>query len=94
MKKNYTSSGRINDNSISRGFLAFDEEVDPLGNRDKSPVSMNWLKSATDNAYSQPLILSRMIPIARVEFPSAVLTDTSAPVIQYALPLTDLGVNG
>ena len=83
-----TFSGCIKDNSISRGFLTFDEDVDPLGNRDKSPVSMNRLKSGTDNAYSQPLILSRMIPMARVEFPKAVLTETSALVIQYVLPLT------
>ena len=70
-------------NSISRGFLTFGEDVDPLGNRDKSPVSMNRLKAATDNAYSKPLILPRMISIARVEFPNAVMTDTSALVIQY-----------
>jgi hypothetical protein len=68
---------------MSRGFLTFEEDVNPSGNRDKSPVSMNRLKAATDNAYSRPLILSRMIPMARVEFPNAaVLTDTSALVIQ------------
>jgi hypothetical protein len=79
---------------MSRGFLTFGEDVDPLGNRDKSPVSINRLKAATDNAYSKPFILSRMIPIARVEVPNSVLTDTSALVIQYVLPLINLGVNG
>jgi hypothetical protein len=47
-----------------------------------------------DNAYSKPLILSRMIPIARVELPKAVRTDTSALVIQNILPLINFGVNG
>jgi hypothetical protein len=75
-------SGCIKDNSISLGFLTFDEHEDPLGNSDKSPVSMNRLKSATDNAYSRPFILSKIIPIARVELPNAVLTETSALVIQ------------
>jgi hypothetical protein len=93
--ENYdTVSGCIKDNSISRSCLTFGEEVDPLGNRDKSPVSMNRFKAATDNAYSKPLILSRMIPIARVELPKTVLTDTSALVIQKIFPLINLGVNG
>jgi hypothetical protein len=93
--ENYdTFSGCIKDNSISRGFLTFGEDLDPLGNRDKSPVSMNRFKAAMDNAYSKPLILSRMIPIARVELPKAVLTDTSALVIQNILPLINFGVNG
>jgi hypothetical protein len=55
---------------------------------------MNRFKAAMDNAYSKPLILSRMIPIARVELPKAVRTDTSALVIQNILPLINFGVNG